>query len=1447
MDNKLLFFNSEGYPYNFEWNSTDEAYDGTLFFDRNSNDTFKSLYLYVFEEVPPMEFGGNYQLDKFEIYSSSGISFIPYTYSGLTITNINKVNSATGFYSKWIYGNNFDSYFPKGTIVSFSGLSFNTSTTDFTEKYYTVIDNKPNAILINSETENSSWNKTFVTGGTIYSHNVIMYYDYDDSISNYITSHNSILYEDKKLSIYDSANNDGINVFHDYEFNKTFYQKYLLTGTTNDTLKIDFILKTERAKLYQGSASFILTGGTAYITFNRKLNNTINLTEDEQIIFEDFNDNPIISSNPIFTIVDGITEFDLYEGNVNFTKELNTNATFIRHFNSKDLSSQNFVNNTTLNDFNNNVSYYTSIYPSNFFEYDYYLEITGTTSDFDYTLTATDKIFLTGLTSTCKNNNRELKVLEIKTFYQQRIDYWTNKINTSSSWINKVKEESIANSKTLIEQIEIEAINMYNTNDINESSSNFIPIADRTEKIKVENYIIEEFDSYELKKKLTIDEISTIECTYSPALYYSAFTMDVIAYDTTNILSLSQTLVSKSGSTTGTSEVDYSASITLFNNKYADYLFEYGILVYEKDNYLNIHSIYSLNDNENYFDIIVYINNDSGMTNNTAITDSRISTALLEVETQLVKENIYPNEYENFAVNFSTEIYFNLSNNNNSYGFTIELNDIEFYINFDTDTKTTIDNFITDYITAFTSMGLNLYSGTTTVSGTTGYTILINAVYPNFDYRTLNVKVNIFSEYEIISLTNENGVVVSGNIINNLGSVSFYQYGLATGMLISVSGSNYTYNNGMYNIIGLTDSIIELSYQGVFIDETTTINIKTESFLRKPRETYTNDVYYSFRFEEPFSESIFFYDFTGEHLVPYNNDSKLTYLGPKPLWNYTYECDDIKALLIDEPNKSIEYDTDGSILSTCAIYDPLKQQTVFRGKDGTYCLNFLLDKYNSTNRYNYTPEPLQVFLGYNSEIEGYQQTTIYMDKVENITYSGYTTTTKNFNINSGGTLEITTNEVNFNFNNLYFKKNQHISIDFIDQIETGQTIFPNYGLFKIDYVTSKKLQLSSLSEYSLSAFTTTASTFYYNINVEPKNILKLNVYGETEIEDERFKINLNNLGITLNYDVEHIFKESDINEQGIDYILLNAKRKEMLSMFPEIYNYIGSYKSLINAINFFGWSDLELYEYYKNVDPTSELYQKLHKVKINDIFDNTVVGWHEIDTIKGRYKDGMFKKTNLFNLTYNITDEDGNNVLIYSLNDIQTKLGKLKRWLKRNIIPLSANLVDITGVADTNQNMYLNFDVSNMSLKTIVEDNTTVINFIISKTLNFENNYLVDVDFYTINNTNPSGWTAKIKTFSLSSDGSGQLIPQKYFKLMKNDLLTYTFNINSDIDQYIYVETIYYNDFGIGQVYNQMINTSTSKNYVLINNNFKVINNQYLNVGTSYYFFDKNGYVYIND
>ena len=175
-----------------------------------------------------------------------------------------------------------------------------------------------------------------------------------------------------------------------------------------------------------------------------------------------------------------------------------------------------------------------------------------------------------------------------------------------------------------------------------------------------------------------------------------------------------------------------------------------------------------------------------------------------------------------------------------------------------------------------------------------------------------------------------------------------------------------------------------------------------------------------------------------------------------------------------------------------------------------------------------------------------------------------------------------------------------------------------------------------------------------------------------------------------------IFKEYDILEGGTVWTILNTKRKEMLMMKHLIYPYIGAYKSIINAINFFGYNDLQLNEYYRDINPNSEKFLKLFKVEIPDMFDNTVEGFTESEFVKNNFPNENYEETNMFNLTYQITDKEGTNVLNYSIDEVVIKLQGLKYWLKRNIIPLTHKIMDITGKAylkSTNEIIHTTYDV----------------------------------------------------------------------------------------------------------------------------------------------------------
>lgn len=240
----------------------------------------------------------------------------------------------------------------------------------------------------------------------------------------------------------------------------------------------------------------------------------------------------------------------------------------------------------------------------------------------------------------------------------------------------------------------------------------------------------------------------------------------------------------------------------------------------------------------------------------------------------------------------------------------------------------------------------------------------------------------------------------------------------------------------------------------------------------------------------------------------------------------------------------------------------------------------------------------------------------------------------------------------------------------LEPLTIGTTGSDTYITFK--YVDIPSIPVSSLTSYRL-----------LWKNVMP--FANITVYGETEGEDERFKLVLENFGRKLDFDKEYVFRDSDISESLPDFKLLNQKRKELLLEGDNIYPYIGSYKALINIINYFGYYDLDVKEYFLNVDENSPNYNKYAQVLIpkNDKQRKYTRAIWEMVPSK------IWKKTSYFGLFYDLNratddyDDNGTPIVedafMFSPEEVLIKLFGLKDFLKEYFLPLNARIIDITG------------------------------------------------------------------------------------------------------------------------------------------------------------------------
>jgi hypothetical protein len=1339
VNNNFLFFNKEGYPHNFQYNKDTKGWEGKIIFDENSDQTFKTQSLHIFESVDSIDFNINADLVDINYNNNSGLTIAGETnYKNELITNIVKVNESGSFYSKWIYGLNFHKKFPAGTIISFSGV---TGSSDFTDdKYFTVLSVKKNAFLISTNTKNDVFNFTYVPSGYTSSQNMISINEYNRNLSGQTFFQN--LYTDKKLSIINSDYNTSVISVKQTGVTNSYLNELKLNGTIGQIFTLKTQLFTERPKIMFGDVilrdskymklgknSYMLAPEVYYTSFGSGLTK-------KDIIFEDVYGNKLYSGYT-FTVDALVTTQNMGTKTLTFKKYRKTTNSSTQQWNT--------------------------------IQYDGFLDIF-----------AGFVISLSGVTGATINQNREFNIVNVV------YDIKTN------------------------------------------STIMFTP-----------DYIIEEKHSiYKLIKLIQPYQVDSVEVSSynSISQFNNELVKDAYCYSTSSVFNLSQIYTNSEG--TGTTN---SNTIDTFINTNKSVLHQQGIDIYHtvrnNEDYLSIESLYGAKNI--YFHV-------SGYTNGVKITDnfSLTNNGITKKYDIITNEKLYSettNKSDNllYKNNIPTQITFDLNSDNDKFGFKLSLNGNDYSTNFSGNTQTTINKFIDTF-------GSILYSNGFSISNSANTLNIISDV----DIWQLEVLVNILSTYEISEIIRNNAIFLSGNEIKSL-STSLFNVGLSTGMIIKISGSSFNQNNKEYNIIGLTDDTICLSYQGVFESELgININGKSREFLRKPRGEYEKDTYLRVYWDVPYDnvidESIFLYDISGDQLVPYKNNDLYKYIGPKPL------IDPLQSNIVNlntEPNSDIN-----------KISNPRFQQTVFDE------ITFKLEQLDSSLMYNWTPEPLEVFIGYNSTVEGVNTRTLKIERIEKLvnnsdyfSYTGFTNSGSSSSI-PNFILNDTTIDylapINFSFLSYGFKKDQLIKLYFKDQSKLNQRIFENTNVYKIANVARNKITIDSSYSYKYNAyetgltystgftyFNTTGATFLFKIEVQPTEVLYCPLYGQTENEDIRYKVNLNNLGVQSEEDVYQILYASDIEDNAIDYTLFNRKRKEMLASAREIYDYIGSYKALINSINYFGYNDLQLYEYYKNIQVWNESHQTktlLHKVLIPDIFDNTVKGWNEVDFIAGLYQNYnndqnlIWQKTNLFNLTYRITDEEGNNVLIYTLDEVQYKLTKLKKWLRRNVIPISANLLDITGVADTTHTLYQNYDESNRTIKSVVDRKSTVVNFNYTATLNFDTDYLVTVNFYVLsgitgttidNNEVPLSFSAKIKTFYLSGNTANPtdiLTPVQYFKIFKNDLTPFSFNLNKHVDPYIYIETTTYDNSGngIGYVNNKLFYFDEPRNHWLVNNNF---------------------------
>ena len=239
-------------------------------------------------------------------------------------------------------------------------------------------------------------------------------------------------------------------------------------------------------------------------------------------------------------------------------------------------------------------------------------------------------------------------------------------------------------------------------------------------------------------------------------------------------------------------------------------------------------------------------------------------------------------------------------------------------------------------------------------------------------------------------------------------------------------------------------------------------------------------------------------------------------------------------------------------------------------------------------------------------------------------------------------------------------------IDISDNSSVLTTFYndPSINIINVNETPYRVFQIHILCKSNINGQIT--DTFKLSIGNESIDVC---VGGDFYNEDEVLSINLGNKGMDIPPYVEKSFYDSNIQETNIDNILINRKFKELLSNYIDIIDCKGSYKSLINSLEWFDWGDnIKIYEIWKSTDKT--YFEKNLELILSDIYKYI---------LQTQSKTTYISLVTALQQTTADVDDEKNPILTniirkWSNEDLALKISILGAFFERYFMPIHMDL-----------------------------------------------------------------------------------------------------------------------------------------------------------------------------